>query len=122
VRQPRYIAVAALAATGLAAAVMPAQAGKQKVIKRSVGVEDYYFTPAKMTVKAGTYVYWKWPASGGDGHDVYLKKGPKGAKKFASDVFFADEKFRQRLTVPGRYSIICTLHEDVMKQTITVKR
>jgi plastocyanin len=37
-------------------------------------------------------------------------------------VFFADEKYRKRLTVPGTYKIVCSLHSDVMKQTIVVKR
>ena len=121
-RKLRYITVAALAATGLTAAIGPAQAGTTKVVKRSVEVGDYYFAPEKMTVKKNTYVYWKWPEGGGDGHDVALVKGPKGAKKFASDVFFADETYRRRLTVPGTYRIICTLHETQMKQTIVVKR
>jgi plastocyanin len=118
----RYMAVAALAATGLASAVVPSQAATKKVVKKSVAIGDYYFTPAKLTVKRDTYVYWKWPAGGGDGHDVVLVKGPKGAKKFASDVFFADEKFRRQLKVPGTYKIVCSLHEDQMKQTIVVKR
>jgi plastocyanin len=116
------MAVAALAATGLTAAVVPAQAGQRKVVKKSVAIGDYYFAPAKLTVKRDTYVYWKWPAGGGDGHDVVLTKGPKGAKKFASDVFFADEKFRQKLKVAGTYRIVCSLHPDEMKQTIVVKR
>jgi plastocyanin len=102
--------------------VLPAQAATKKVVKKTVSIGDYYFTPEKLTVKKDTYVYWKWPKGGGDGHDVVLVKGPKGAKKFASDVFFADESFRQKLKVPGTYRIICSLHETQMKQTIVVKR
>jgi plastocyanin len=117
----KYGAVAALAATGLSAAVMPAQASK-KPVKKIVDVGDYYFSPSKLTVKKDTYVIWEWPSGGGDGHDVALVKGPKGVKKFASEVFFADEKYRKKLTVPGTYKIICRLHPEQMKQTITVKR
>lgn len=119
-RNARNIGLAALAAAGLTLAVAPAQAGK--TVKRTVKVEDYYFSPEKMTIRKSTIVVWKWPAAGGDGHDVVLTKGPKGVKKFASDVFFADEAYRKRLTVPGRYSILCSLHPETMKQTITVKR
>ena len=54
-----------------------------------------------MTVKRNTIVVWKWPAGGGDAHDVVLKKGPKGVKRFASEVFLADEIYRKRLKVPG---------------------
>jgi len=117
----KYMSVAALAAIGLSSAVMPAQAGK-KPVKKIVEVGDYYFSPEKLTVKKDTYVIWEWPSGGGDGHDVALIKGPKGVKKFASDVYFADEKYRKKLTVPGTYKIICRLHPDQMRQTITVKR
>jgi plastocyanin len=122
VRKARKIALVALAATGVAAGVLPAQAGSANPKKRTVLVRDYYFTPPKMTVPRNTVVVWKWPAGGGDAHDVVLKKGPKGAKKFASEVFLADERFPQKLTVPGRYSIICTLHENDMQQTIVVAK
>jgi plastocyanin len=121
VSKARKIGLAALCAAGLTLAVAPAQAGKTP-IKRTVKVEDYFFSPARMTVKANTIVVWRWPVAGGDGHDVVLVKGPRGVKKFASEVFFADEVYRKRLKVPGRYSIVCSLHPDEMKQTITVKR
>jgi len=114
--------MAALAAIGLTATVVPAEAFKRKPLKKTVEIEDYFFSPSRMTVKSGTIVTWRWPAGGGDGHDVVLVKGPKGVKKFASEVFFADEKYRRTLKVPGKYSIVCTLHPDTMKQTITVKR
>jgi plastocyanin len=121
VRKARNIGLAAVIAAGLTLAVAPAQAGKTPV-KRTVKVEDYFFSPAKLTVKKNTIVVWRWPVAGGDGHDVVLVKGPRGVKKFASDVFFADEIYRKRLKVPGKYSIVCSLHPDDMKQTITVKR
>jgi plastocyanin len=122
VRKFKYVAMAALAAISLSSVVMPAQAAKKKSVKKVVDIGDYYFTPEKLTVKSGTTIVWQWPEGGGDGHDVTLRRGPKGVKKFASDVFFADEKYRKTLTVPGTYKIVCTLHEDDMKQTITVKR
>jgi plastocyanin len=122
VRKFKYTAMAAMAALGLGAAVLPAQAATRKPVKKIVDIGDYYFSPEKLTVKKDTYVIWRWPSGGGDGHNVVLRKGPKGVKKFASDVFFADEKYRKKLTVPGTYRIVCTLHEDQMKQTIVVKR
>ena len=121
-RSARTIAVALVAATGLSLAIVPAQAGRAKTKKVTVEVGDYYFTPKRLTVKKNTIVVWKWPTAGGDAHDVVLTKAPRGVKKWASDVFLADETYRKRLKVQGRYSILCSLHPDVMKQTITVKR
>jgi plastocyanin len=45
----------------------------------------------------------------GDVHDVKLKSGPKGVKKFQSEAASADYSFKRKLTVPGTYKLICTL-------------
>ena len=108
----------ALALAGAALAAAPAQAGpRQKTVK----VFDNFYLPTKATVKANTTVVWKWPADGGDVHDVKLKKGPKGAKKFWSDPGSAGYQFKQKLKKPGTYAIVCTLHEE-MKMTIKVTK
>ena len=53
-------------------------------------------------------------------HDVKLTSGPKGAKKFHSEAASSDYSFRRRLTVPGTYKIVCTLHAT-MRMTIRVR-
>jgi plastocyanin len=116
----RSIAAVVLAVLGLGGAlVVPAQAGK--TVKKNIKIGDYFFAPEKLTVKSGTYVIWHWPKIAGDQHDVYLKKGPKGVKRFRSEILSADVSYKKKLTVPGKYSIICSLHPDTMKLTITVK-
>jgi plastocyanin len=117
----RSIAAVVLAVLGLGGAlVVPAQAGK--TVKKNIKIGDYFFAPEKLTVKSGTYVIWHWPKIAGDQHDVYLKKGPKGVKRFRSEILSADVSYKKKLTVPGKYSIICSLHPDTMKLTITVKK
>jgi plastocyanin len=71
----------------------------------------------------GATVTWKWPGydEAGDFHDVKLKSGPKGAKKLHSEAAATDYTFTRRLTVPGRYRIVCTLHDE-MTMRIRVKR
>src|SRR5688572_13957133 len=114
------VAAAALAGVAvLAPAVTPAQGAK--TTKKVVEVGDYFFSPEKMTVKKNTVVVWRWPEGGGDAHDVYLEKGPKGVKKFQSEVLIADVTYRQKLKKAGTYKIVCTLHPDTMRQTIKVK-
>jgi len=87
---------------------------------KTVDVGDNYFAPAKATVKQGATVTFKWPGAeeAGDVHDVKLKSGPKGAKKFHSEQASADYKFKRKLTVAGTYKLVCTLHEEM---TITIK-
>ena len=84
-------------------------------------VGDDYYLPAKLTVKKGTKIKWSWLADNSDTHDVRLKSGPHGVKKFKSQLAASDYSFSKKLTVPGRYKIYCSLHRS-MKETIIVKR
>ena len=105
-------------ALALAAALVPGAAPKKKTIQ----VGDNYFAPAKVTVAKGATVTFKWPSAeeAGDVHDVKLKSGPKGVKKFHSEQASADYSYKRKLTVAGTYKLVCTLHEE-MKVTLAVK-
>ena len=96
----------------------PAQAGK-----KTVAIGDNYYAPAPLRVAKGTTVVWRWPGieSAGDVHDVKLKSGPKGVRKFHSEGAATDYTFKRKLKVAGKYKIVCTLHEG-MRMTIRVKR
>jgi plastocyanin len=107
------------AAAFAAAAALPAQAGTAP--RKIVGVYDNFYLPDKLTVKPDTIIVWKWPNDAGDIHDVKLKEKPRKAKRFWSDPATVGYKYKQKLTVPGRYHIICTLHEE-MEMNITVRR
>jgi plastocyanin len=91
--------------------------------KKTVKLGDNYYTPELLKVKRGTTVTWKWPGfeEAGDVHDVKLKSGPKGVKKFHSEPAAADFTFKRKLKVAGKYKIVCTLHEE-MRMTIRVRR
>ena len=92
-------------------------------LRKTVHIGDNYFTPHALKVKKGTTITWKWPGAdvAGDVHDVKLKSGPKGVKRFHSEPASSDYSFKRKLTVPGTYRIICTLHEN-MTMKIVVKR
>jgi plastocyanin len=105
----RYFTAAALVAAAVAAS--PA---------KQVKVGDDYYGPTQLTVRHGTTVKWVWLAENGNSHDVKLKSGPKGVKRFHSASAATDYSYSRKLTKPGTYKIVCTLHQD-MKMTITVK-
>jgi len=111
--------VAVLAIAGAALVAAPATAATPK--PRTVKIADNYYLPAKLTVRPGTTIKWRWPAEAGDVHDVKLSSAPRGVKKFHSQPASASYTFKRTLEKPGRYKIICTLHEE-MKMTITVRR
>jgi plastocyanin len=92
---------------------------------RKVKMFDNYYSPAKLTVHKGTKVQWVWPSDVGDSHDVKVKKGPKGAKKFASPPFAAAARWPRppmAFKKTGTYKLYCTFHETEMTMTIVVKK
>jgi plastocyanin len=117
------LAVAAVALAPAAAGAGAASHKKKKHTKsvtKTVGIHDNYYEPAKLTVREGTIVKWQWPITTGDTHDVTLKKGPKGVKKFQSEIAASDYSYKYRFKVAGKYHIICSLHEG-MTMDITVR-
>ena len=107
------------AAASAVAAALPAQAYTPP--RKVVRVYDNFYLPAKMTVYRDTIVVWKWPNDAGDVHDVKLRERPEGAKRFWSAPASVGYRFKRQLTVPGRYHIVCTLHEE-MEMGIRVLR
>jgi plastocyanin len=90
-------------------------------VKRTVKVGDNFFSPAKLTLPKGSTIAWKWPRVAGDVHDVYLAAKPKGVKRFHSEAAASDYSFKRKLKLPGKYFIVCTLHEE-MTMSVRVKK
>ena len=109
----------ALALGAAALALGPAAEGA-KAPKKTTKVGDNFFSPKKVSVKAGTTMTWKWLSDNGDSHDVKLKKAPRGVKKFTSEIAATDYSYKKKLSKKGTYSLVCTLHQE-MSQKITVK-
>jgi plastocyanin len=115
----RKQALIALVIAGAAFVAAPASAGS----KRTVKVLDNFFSPTRLVVPKDTTVTWKWPADGGDVHDVKLTSGPKGVRKFHSEAGSSGYTFRRKLSRSGTYKLLCTFHEDDdMRMTVVVRR
>jgi plastocyanin len=120
----KLVSTALAGAVALAAA--PAVAGTPqapgKPQKKTVTVQDNYYGPTKETVNRDSLITWKWTDESADVHDVKLVSGPKGFRKFQTEPASAGFRYSKRLTKPGTYKFICTLHEDDgMKMTIVVR-
>jgi len=119
VRYRRTIPVALAAVAALLCAAPAGAGGPQR---KSVEVADSYYRPAKLTLNRGSSVTWKWPDEVAiDVHDVKLKTAPKGVRKWHSDPASSGYRYRRTLKKPGKYFIVCTLHEE-MTMRITVRR
>jgi plastocyanin len=108
------------AAAALAAAACAFPAAALGAAAKRIQVGDDYYGPTKVTVKRGTTVKWVWLADNTNSHDVKLAKAPRGVKRFHSAKAATDYTFSRKLTKPGTYKIVCTLHQD-MTMTIRVR-
>jgi len=98
----------------------PADAGAPQ--SKTVKLFDNYYLPLKLTVNKGSTITWKWPSDMPiDVHDVKLKSGPSGVRKFQSDPASSGYRYKRTLKKAGLYKIVCTLHEE-MTMTIRVRR
>ena len=114
----RLLITGAVAALALNAAMLPAQAGSTT---KKVTVGDDYYGPTKLTVRKGTTIKWVWLDGNVNSHNVKLKKGPRGVRRFKSASAASQFTYKKRLTVPGTYYLVCTLHQT-MTMKVVVKR
>lgn len=139
----RGLALIGTAAAFAAAAGVPASVASatspERTSSKSVDVKDDFFAPNDLTVAKGTKIAFKWDKSNGNSHNVTLRKAPKGVKKGCptkgKDAFSPliskcnksstgaiGVKFTKKFDVSGTYDFICTIHPDVMKITVEVKK
>ncbi len=107
------VAVLALAAALVAA--RPAAAPKP----RTVNLADNYYVPAKLKVARAPRSRGAGPTRRATSTTSSSRRGRRASKKFHSQPASAGYDFKRKLGKPGRYKIVCTLHEE-MKMTITV--
>ena len=114
------LAMGALPLSGALASDGATASGKPKTYKTKV-LDDYY-SPTKLTIKSGDKIKYKW-GDNGNPHNVTLESGPKKVKKkdFTSATGSIGIKFNRTFKKAGTYKFICTVHPDVMKQTVKVK-
>jgi len=119
------IALVALALSGaVATAANAPQQSKSK--PKEATVNDFYFSPEKLTLKEGQSIDWVWSDANTYPHDVHLKSGPKGLKGKASystkTTAVTNAEFEKTFTTPGTYKFICTIHPTQMHMTVVVKK
>jgi plastocyanin len=113
------VATAILVGAGAA----PAKAPHRPTI---VTVNDFYFEPDTVTIKAGRAIRWVWSSANTYPHDVHLKKGPKGLPNRGSystrTTAVSEAHFQRTFATPGTYRFLCTVHPTQMHLSVTVRR
>jgi plastocyanin len=92
--------------TGIA---QPAAEGANSAIE--VNIDNFAFTPAVITVKAGTQVTWV-------NHDDIPHTIDSTEGKFKSGALDTNDKFEFRFTQPGEYPFYCRVHPKMTGKII----
>lgn len=78
-----------------------------------VAIKNYAFTPASLTIAAGTKVTWTNEDTAP--HTVTVLTGPV---KFASPTLHTGDSFTYTFTTPGTYSYYCAVHPDMTAKIV----
>ena len=111
-----YIAsIAAISLTMLAGRHKAVASGYESTpaAAAEVKIDNFTFTPATLTIPAGTQVTWT-------NRDDIPHNVVSDDKSIKSKVLDTDEKFTFTFSKPGEYSYFCSIHPK-MKGTIVVK-
>ncbi len=106
--------LAYLAALALVAALALAPDAGAQTNTMTVSIEDFFFSPAHMTVQPGTTVTW---VNNGQAPHTVTATDPAGT--FDSGTLQPGESFSFTFKQPGAYGYYCTIH-PFMKGTVTV--
>ena len=79
-----------------------------------IKIDNFSFTPATITVKAGTEVRWK------NQDDIPHTVVSTDQQMFKSKVLDTDEEFTYTFTKPGTYKYFCSIHPK-MTATVVVR-
>ena len=119
-RRRMTLLLGAVGVTALLAAALPeltaagAAAVTAAASPATVDIDNFAFTPAALTVTAGTTVTWK------NEDDSPHRIGDKNGT-FKSAALDTDDSFSHTFAAPGEYPYICTIH-PYMVGKIIVKR
>ena len=79
--------------------------------KAEVKIDNFSFSPAVLTVKAGTQITW---TNGDDIPHTVVSNRPT----FKSKVLATGEKFTFRADKPGTYSYFCSIHPNMTGKVV----
>ncbi len=80
-------------------------------------VADNAFSRSVLSVRAGAALQFHWVSA--QSHNVTVLEGPERFRASTRNGRGAD--FRHVVDTPGRYTLVCTLHEPGMQLTVNVR-
>ena len=102
-----------LLALAVALAAASAQDEAVRADNATINIDNFTFTPARLTLRAGTTVTWR-------NEDDIPHTVTSAARLFKSSTLDTDDTYSFTFTEPGSYEYFCSLHPR-MTGTIVVE-
>jgi len=78
---------------------------------REISIDNFTFTPARLTVPAGTKVVWV-------NHDDVPHTVVSNTRAFKSPALHTHDRFEHTFTTPGTYPYFCSIHPHMTAEII----
>ena len=117
-RRPLAAAAGLVLALGGAAAVAQQVAAAGSPGSAEIAIENFAFSPARVTVEPGTAVTWSNRDE--EPHNIVNVPAAGQPRVFRSQAVDGGDKYSFVFNQPGTYSYICSIHPQ-MQGTIVVK-
>ena len=121
-RTSLVLIVAALALMGFGVftsvhgqAAKAASAGTNAPDARTIGIDNFSFSPASITVPVGTTLTWT-------NRDDIPHTVVSNDQRFKSKALDTDERFSFTFTEPGTYSYFCSIHPKMTAKVIVEEK
>ncbi len=98
-----HIRIASALAAAVLAATAAFPAAGARAADKEVKIDNFAFSPQRVTVKAGTTVTWT-------NDDDIPHTVAASTKAFKSNALDTNDKFSFTFTTPGTYEYFCSLH------------
>ena len=89
----------------------PLAADQPSLPTSAVTIDNFSFSPASITVPAGTTLTWT-------NHDDIPHTVVSDDQKFKSKALDTDDKFSFTFTEPGTYSYFCSIHPKMVAKVV----
>jgi plastocyanin len=89
----------------------PLTADQPSLPTSAVTIDNFSFSPASITVPAGTTLTWT-------NHDDIPHTVVSDDQKFKSKALDTDDKFSFTFTEPGTYSYFCSIHPKMVAKVV----
>jgi plastocyanin len=78
---------------------------------REISIDNFTFTPARLTIPAGSKVVWV-------NHDDVPHTVVSDSRAFKSPALDTDDHFEHTFTTPGTYAYFCSIHPHMTAEII----